>query len=257
MKATDSTANEELRKTKVIELHLTGMSRRNIAKTTGETEHYIRKVTSGITEKSSITPFDKSVDRIYEFACRAQGVKDYELRNILHCEYGCDWNHSEGRYESLFDKDTIKRVKSKVKERASTNGLDAKFLPDWVSDAVPTASRVKLEQAANSLASRLDELVSEFMFECGEDVGSEAASKQQYAARRHVLKLLSGLGQEPVSTLLERTKKATDTLDGNSDISAPERTMVRRPADRFILEPNMNDYFLDFAEDQGWLKEAA
>lgn len=255
----DQAANDPARTQRIIELHLQGMSRRKIVTTTGETEHFVRKVVTGIPaiKKQLATPFSKSVQQVYELACREQGVKDYELRGVLHSEYGCAWNHSEGCYESLYDKDTIKRVKAKVRDQAITNGQDAIFVPDWVDNSAPTESRTTLEQAANILSSRLDELMDEFMSEFSSNDTTEDVSKQRYAARRHVLKLLSGLGQEPTSTLLERTKDITDMLDEKADLPAPKRANGRVPLDRFIPEPNTHDYFLDFVEEQGWLKSAA
>jgi hypothetical protein len=255
----DQAANDDARIEKVMALHLTGMSRRNIVAATGETEHFVRKVVAGVpvTKRQPTTPFDKSVQQVYKLACREQGLKDYELRSILHSEYGCAWNHSKGCYESLYDKDTIKRVKSKVRDQAATNGQDAKFIPDWIDNSAPTASRVTLEQAASVLSSRLDELMDEFMFEFSSNDSTEAVSKQRYAARRHVLKLLSGLGQERVSTLLKRTKNITDGLDGYVDIPVPKPASGLLAVDRFIPEPNTHDYFLDFVEEQGWLKSAA
>ncbi|MBM5459601.1 hypothetical protein H8F21_18705 [Pseudomonas sp. P66] len=256
---TGQAANDDARIQEIMALHLTGMSRRNIVTTTGETEHFVRKVVTGVpvTNRKPTTSFDKSVHQVYELACREQGVKDYELRSILHSEYGCVWNHSVGCYESLYDKDTIKRVKAKVREQAATSGQDANFIPDWIDNSTPTESRITLEQAASVLSSRLDELMDEFMFEFSSNDSTEAVSKQRFAARRHVLKLLSGLGQEPVSTLLERTKKITDGLDGYADIPTPKRASGRLAVDRFIPEPNTHDYFLDFVEEQGWLKSAA
>ncbi|UVL30136.1 hypothetical protein [Pseudomonas donghuensis] len=256
---TNQAANDDARIQQIMELHLTGMSRRNIVTTTGETDHFVRKIVQGVpvTKKQPRTPFDKSAGQVYELATREQGIKDYELRSILHSEYGCAWNHSEGCYESMYDKDTIKRVKTKVRDLATTNGQHANFIPDWIDDSAPTASRVTLEQAASVLCSRLDELMDEFMFEFSSNDSTEAVTKQRFAARRHVLKLLSGLGQEPVSTLLERTKNITDGLDGHADIPAPKRKNGRLSVDRFIPEPNTHDYFLDFVEDQGWMKAAA
>lgn len=252
-------ANDEARTEKILALHLNGMSRRKISAATGETEHFIRKVVEGIpvTDKLPTTAFDKSVKRAYELATREQGVKDYELRGVLHSEYGCIWNPSEGRYESRFDKDNIKRVKGKVRDQAVTNGQNAKFIPDWIDYSAPTASRVALEQAANVLSSRLDELMNEFMFEFSDNDSSEAVSKQRFAARRHVLKLMSGLGQEPIPALLERTKNVTDTLDSSSDSPASQQTVRRQPVDKLIPEPNTRDYFLDFVQEQGWLRVAA
>ncbi|QXH45375.1 hypothetical protein KSS93_21215 [Pseudomonas xanthosomatis] len=252
-------ANDDARIQQIMELHLTGMSRRNIAASTGATEHFVRKITQGVpvVKQQPRTTFEKSAAQVYELATRGQGIKDYELRSILHHEYGCAWNHSEGLYKSLYDQDTIKRVKTKVREQATTSGQEAKFIPDWIDNSAPTASRVTLEQAASVLSSRLDELMDEFMFEFSSNENTDSVSKQRFAARRHVLKLVSGLGQEPVSTLLERTKNITDVLDGYVDSPAPKRVAGQLAVDRFIPEPNTHDYFLDFVEEQGWLKSAA
>ena len=107
------------------------------------------------------------------------------------------------------------------------------------------------------LSSRLDELINEFMFEFSENDSSQAVIKQRFAARRHVLKLMSGLGEEPVSALLERSKNVTDALEERSDTPASKRIKVRQSVDKFIPEPKTHDYFLDFVQEQGWLKAAA
>ncbi|MNJ72638.1 hypothetical protein D3C77_693230 [compost metagenome] len=105
--------------------------------------------------------------------------------------------------------------------------------------------------------ARVDEAVNEFMelhAVCASEDSEDAdlaQRKQAYAARQHILKLVSGLGAEPTATLLERTTKVTNALQGTPDYEAPSvRGMEEK---RQIPEPTRADHFLDFVESQGWL----
>ncbi|PMY37415.1 MULTISPECIES: hypothetical protein [Pseudomonas] len=239
-----------------VQLRREGKSYAAIMAATGLPERRVKLLVKDVP-KEIATPLNKSVSRVYELAIRAQGVKDYELRSILHEEYGCKWNTVEGRYESSFDSSVIRRVKEKVRERSTSNGTQPVFVMDWVDDQAPTASRLFLEQAALSLMARVDEAVNELMelhAVCASDdsEGADLAQrKQAYAARQHILKLVSGLGTEPTATLLERTTKVTNALQGTPDHEAPS---VRNTEDRREMpEPNGADHFLDFVESQEWL----
>lgn len=249
---TNASTPEEL----AVQLRRKGKSIAAIVAATGLPERKVKLLVKDVP-KEIATPLNKSVSRVYELAIRAKGVKDFELRGILHEEYGCKWNAAEGRYESSFDSSVIRRVKEKVRERATSNGTQPFFVMDWVDDQAPTASRLLLEQSALNLMARVDEAVNEFMelhaVRTSEDSeGAELAQrKQAYAARQHILKLVSGLGTEPTTTLLERTTKVTNALQGTPDAEAP----VARGAEekRQIPEPSGTDHFLDFVESQGWL----
>ncbi|HDS1800484.1 TPA: hypothetical protein QEM76_001944 [Pseudomonas putida] len=242
-----------------VQLRREGKSYAAIIAATGLPERKVKLLVKDVP-KEIATPLSKSVSRVYELAIRAQGVKDFELRGILHEEYGCKWNAAEGRYESSFDSSVIRRVKEKVRERSTSNGTQPVFVMDWVDDQAPTASRLHLEQSALNLMARVDEAINEYMelhsVRASEDSeGVELAQqKQAYAARQHILKLISGLGTEPTATLLERTTKVTNALQGSPDAEAPS---VRYTENRRQMpEPTGADHFLDFAESQGWLAAA-
>lgn len=239
-----------------VQLRREGKSYAAIIAATGLPERKVKQLVKDVP-KEIATPLSKSVSRVYGLAIRAQGIKDYELRGILHEEYGCKWNALDGRYESSFDFSVIRRVKEKVRERSTSNGTQPVFVMDWVDDQAPTASRLLLEQSALSLMARVDEAVYEFMelhAVCASEDSEDAdlaQRKQAYAARQHILKLVSGLGTEPTATLLERTTKVTNALQGTPDHEAPS---VRNTEDRRQMrEPSGTDHFLDFVESQGWL----
>ncbi|EPM4777310.1 hypothetical protein ISE59_16920 [Pseudomonas aeruginosa] len=239
-----------------VQLRREGKPYSEIIAATGLSERKVRKLVKGVPKEIS-TPLNKAVSRVYELATREQGIKDFELRGILHEEYGCKWNAVEGRYESSFDSSVIRRVKEKVRERSTSNGTQPTFVMDWVDDQAPTASRLLLERLTLNLMARVDEAVNEFMelhAVCASEdseVADLAQRKQAYAARHHILKLVSGLGTEPTATLLERTTKVTNALQGTPDYEAPfaRNTEGRRP----VPEPTGADHFLNFVESQGWL----
>jgi len=242
-----------------VKLRREGKSYAAIITATGLSERKVKLLVKDVP-KEIATPLSKSVSRVYELAIRAQGVKDFELRGILHEEYGCKWNAAEGRYESSFDSSVIRRVKDKVRERSTSNGAQSVFVMDWVDDQAPTASRLHLEQSALNLMARVDEVINEYMelhAVCASEDSERAdlaQQKQAYAARQHILKLVSGLGTEPTAKLLERTTKVTNALQGTPDAVAPS---VRNTEDRRQMpEPTGADHFLDFAESQGWLAAA-
>lgn len=242
-----------------VKLRRDGKSYAAIVAATGLAERKVKLLVRNVPKELS-TPLSKSVRRVYELATRAQGVRDYELRGILHEEYGCKWNAAEGRYESSFDFSVIKRVKEKVRERSTSNGTQPVFVMDWVDDQAPTASRLHLEQSALNLMARVDEAINEYMelhavcTSKDSERADLAQQKQAYAARQHILKLVSGLGTEPTAKLLGRTAKVTNALQGTPDAVAPS---VRNTEDRRQMpEPTGTDHFLDFAESQGWLAAA-
>lgn len=239
----------------VVQLRRDGLSIAKIVQSTGHPERKVKALIKGIPMGIS-TPFDKSVSRAYGLACRPQGIKDYELRSILHQEYGCKWDTSEGRYHSNFDADVIKRVKEKVRQRASKEDSNVIFVMDWVDETAPTGSRLFLEESALNLMCRIDECINQFMELHGARAAEDsedadlALRKQAFAARKHILKIVSGLGAEPVAKLLVRTTAVTNLLDGAPDMSCPK---VPDSRDEYFPEPSYNDPFLEYVESQGWL----
>ncbi|WP_243054624.1 hypothetical protein [Pseudomonas sp. BP01] len=269
-KAIDTTTAEQT----AIQLRKTGATYAQIREATGLTERQVKKIVKGITKEKrprSATsraelPFTKSVERVLPLATRSQGIRDYELRSILHEEYGCTWNTSTGKYESNHTPSHIKRVKQKVREQASDLGCNALFLPDWIDDCHPRASSEYLIAAATDLWSRVDEYVNEYMALHGTSQDTDyqhymlTRRKQYYAVRQHLLKLaIPNYGDEPVEKLLHRTAALVGELDGNSDTPVSEcthdtgaRASPRKP--EYHPEPSPRDVFLDFIQAQGWIK---
>jgi hypothetical protein len=199
-------------------------------------------------------------------AISTQGIRDYELRDILHEEYGSVWNTSTGLYESKYTYDNLKRVKEKVRKEASELGCSALFLPDWIDECNPRASSKLLISAATDLMSRVDEHVNEYMALHGTSQdddckqGALARRKQYYAVRQHLLKLaIQGYGKEPIQRLLDRTITLVGELEGTPDIPVTDgchQTGARASKEptKFHPEPTRQDAFLDYVEAQGWIK---
>lgn len=256
------------------------LSIEKIVKSTGLPERRVKALIKDIPKPSKVkkvvakipTPFAKSVDRAFTLASRAQGIRDYELRDIMHEEYGCTWNTETGKYESNYNKHNIKRLKQKVRERAAQDDCNVFFVMDWVDEENPTASRKFLEDAASDLMARIEGYVEEFMehhASRSEDDSEEAVlarRKQRYAAEHHLLKLaVKDYGPEPLDVLLERSATLTNALEGTPDIplsksgaqtiSGPGNAVADIPA--YYPEPSRSSPFLDYVESQGWLKEVA
>lgn len=263
-----------------IQLRREGMSYENIVKATGLPERKVKLITKGVSKpekaKKAVakipTPFAKSVDRAFTLASRAQGIRDYELRDIMHEEYGCTWDTENGEYRNKYNKDTIKRVRAKVRERAVHGDCNVFFVMDWVDEERPTASRKFLEDAASDLMARIDGYVEEFMehhasrIEDDREEAVLARRKQRYAAEYHLLKLaVKDYGPEPLDVLLERSATLTNSLEGTPDIplsksgaqtiSGPGNADAGFPG--YYPEPSRSNPFLDYVESQGWLKEVA
>lgn len=232
-----------------------GLSIESVRIATGLTVRRTRTLLKDVPRALN-TPFSKSVSRVYDLAVQPQGIKDHELRSILHEEYGSTWDTQEGAYHAKTTPDTVKQVKEKVRDRARREGQSAIFVIDWVCDSLATESRAFLETAALSLMARVDECVDEFMerFAAHGMEDSEEADlahrKQAYAARRHLLKIASGLHPEPVSALIERTTAVTNALDGTSDLPAP--AVPHQEAAGPTPEPSGSNAFLDYVEARGW-----
>ncbi|WP_445570637.1 hypothetical protein [Pseudomonas sp. E102] len=253
-----------------IELRQAGMSIEKIVQKTGLTDYKVKSLTRGIAKVKSInTPFDKSVERVYQLAIRSHGIRDYELRDILHQEYGSTWDSTTGRYVSNYDSNVIKRVREKVRLGAAQEDCNALFVMDWVDEEAPTAGREFLEAAAADLMSRIEICTHQFMelhatrWREDSEEADVAQRKQLYAAKRHLLKLaVKGYGGEPLDMLLERSVALTDALEGTSD--AP---VLRSHANasgghrsnanslKYYPEPSRTDPFLDFVTSQGWLEK--
>lgn len=254
-----------------------GMSIANIMTATGLTERKVKGLTKGITKPPKAkkvrkavtrvpTAFTKAVDRIYPLAIRRHGIRDYELNDILHQEYGSTWDTSSGEYVSKYSSDNKKRVREKVRLRAAEEDCNALFVMDWVDEEKPTASRQFLEAAAEDLMSRIESYSHQYMelhaTRRGED--SEEAElaqrKQAWAAGHHLLKMaVRGYDRnEPLAKLLKRSVALTDALDSTPDLPI---TQCRGRGDwcngepKYYPEPISNDPFLDYVKSQGWLRE--
>jgi hypothetical protein len=253
----------------VIALRQEGVSIANIMKATGLKERKVKDLIKDIVKAPKIktavtkiqTPLAKTVDRVYPLARRQHGIREYELRDIMHEEYGSKWDTTTGRYVSNYDPNDLKYVKQKVRIRAAQDDCNVMFAPDWVDEGAPTAGREFLEAAAKDIAARIEEHTNQYMErhatrwrEDSEEVDL-AQRKQHYAAKRHLLKLaIQGYGMEPLVRLLERSLALTDLLEGTPD--AP-MTSVGASGEKldYYPEPVDNNPFLDFVESQGWLKE--
>ena len=219
--ANDEAHAEHPQKNQVVRLRIEGMSYANIIQETGLTERKIKGYCKGITKgKTATTPFEKSIERALPLAIRPYGIRDYELRDILHREYGSIWDDNKKQYVSNYDSNVIKRVKERVRPRAELESRNALFVMDWVNEDAPTASRLLLEAYAIDLNSQIEALVDQYMEShvrlWREDTGTAdyAQSKQRYAAKRHLLKLaIPNYGGEPVGNLLKRSIILTDTLE--------------------------------------------
>ncbi|MBD9599417.1 hypothetical protein IB252_06195 [Pseudomonas sp. PDM10] len=257
-----------------IELRKSGATYDQIRDATGLNDRQIKELVKGVPKPlktrqpvSKIeTPFAKSIERVFPLASRKHGIRDYELRSILHQEYGSKWNTSTGRYESNYTSDHIKRVKAKVRKQAAESDCNALFLTDWIDEYNPRASSDFLINAASDLMNRLDEYVTEYIASHGtmQEVDSQegvlARTKQRYAVRQYLLKLaVKRYGEEPLEKLLERTATLVGELEGTPDIEAAEDAHRRGTGEsteaiKYYPEPSRHDAFLDFVQAQGWTR---
>ena len=225
--ANDDSQAEHPQKERVVRLRMEGMSYANIMQETGLPERKIKGYCKGITKgKTATTPFERSVERALPLAIRPHGIRDYELRDILHREYGTIWDDDKKQYVSNYDSNVVKRVKDRVRTRAELDSRNALFVMDWVNEDAPSASRQYLEACAIELRSQIEACLSRFMeshaSQWREDTKAAdyAQDKQLYAAENFLLKLaIPGYGQgEPVSKLLKRSITLTDTLEERLNI---------------------------------------
>lgn len=254
-----------------IELRKTGMSIAKIMNATGLSERRVKQLSKDVVKPSKPqktvakipTPLTKATERVFLLARCKHGIRDHELKSILHEEYGTNWDTSTGCYRSKFDSDTIARVKAKVRKRALDEDCNVIFAMDWIDENNPRSSSEYLVHAATDLLSRIDEYVNEYMASHGtrQTDKSEAAElarkKQHYAVQQHLLKLaITGYSPEPVEKLLNRTADLVGILEGSPDLRPAEcsgayQEKVNKP--KYIPEPSGIDHFLDYAEQQRWI----
>lgn len=268
--AIDTTTAEQT----AIQLRKAGATHDQIKEATGLSERKVKEIVKDIPKPKkprspstrAESPFSKSTERALPLAIRTQGIRDYELRDILHEEYGSTWNTSTGLYESKYTSDHLRRVKSKVREQALELRCNALFIPDWIDKCNPKASSIFLINAATDLMSRVEEHVNEYMVlhgisqnaDC--EQGMLARRKQLYAVKQHLLKLaIQGYGQEPVQRLLDRTTILVGELEGTPDIPVTDGchqagARASKEPTKFYPEPTRQEAFLDFVEAQGWIK---
>jgi hypothetical protein len=255
-----------------VELRKGGMSIKNIMKATGLPERKIKDLTKGIAKPSKVkkvatktpTPLTKAVERVFPLAKRQHGIRDYELRNIMHEEYRSKWDTTTGNYVSNYDRSTIKRVKEKVRLRAAEEDCNVLFVMDWVDEEAPTEGRKYLEAAADDLMHRINAYAHQYMeihatrWREDSEEADLAQRKQLYAVEHHLLKMaVKGYGgKEPLALLLERSLVLTDLLEGTPDAPMPvDQGDCQDEKPEYYPEPKGITPFLDFIESQGWLKE--
>lgn len=265
---TDSTPVEET----VIELRKGGMSIKNIHDATGVPERKVKDLIKGITKLTkakkvvtkTATPLTKVVEGVFPLAKRQHGIRDYELRNIMHEEYRSEWDTATGNYVSNYDQSTIKRVKQKVRARAAEEDCNVLFVMDWVDEEAPTAGREFLEAAAADLMFRIKAYTHQYMelhatrWREDSEEADLAQRKQLYAVERHLLKMaVKGYGgREPLALLLERSLVLTDLLEGTPDALMPvDEGDWQDEKPEYYPEPRGINPFLDFVDSQGWLKK--
>lgn len=253
-----ATALLDPRENKVLALHATGMSRRKITKATGETEHFVRRVTKGVpvTDKLPTSPFERAVAQCYPLAIRRTGIMDHQLRSVMNECYGVEWDTEKGKYKGRYTADHLKRVREKIRERATAEGHSVIFVMDWINADAPFESNTKITQCALNLQEAIQDTVDDFMLAFGVQHAEEgvdlavARNKQEFAARRHILKLaVKGLSNEPVARLQERALDQVNKLAGTPDAPVVRVTVIKL----HHPEPKGNDAFLDYCEGQGWL----
>jgi hypothetical protein len=255
-----------------VELRKGGMSIADIMKATGLPERKVKDLTKGIAKppkvkkavKKTQTPFANTVERVFPLARRQHGIRDYELRNIMHEEYRSEWDTTTGNYVSNYDQSTIKRVKQKARLRAAEEDCNVLFVMDWVDEEAPTAGREFLEAAAADLMYRIEAHTHQYMelhatrWREDSEEADLAQRKQLYAVERHLLKMaVKGYSaNEPLALLLERSIVLTDLLEGTPDALMPvDKVDWQDEEPEYYPEPIGINPFLDFADSQGWLKE--
>lgn len=256
----------------VVELRKGGMSIKNIHDATGVPERKVKDLIKGIAKSpkakklvtKTSTQLTKAVERVFSLAKTQYGIRDYELRNIMHEEYRSEWDTTTGNYVSNYDQSTIKRVKQKVRFRAAEEDCNVLFVMDWVDEEAPTEGREFLEAAAADLMFRIKAHTHQYMelhatrWREDSEEADLAQRKQVYAVERHLLKMaVKGYGgNEPLALLLERSLVLTDLLEGTPDALMPvDEGDWQDEKPEYYPEPKGINPFLDFVDSQGWLKE--
>ena len=211
-----------------------GKSRRTIIAETKLPERFVVEHMKGAAKGKKAAPVAKiarpnklntAAQQAYTLANRAQGCKDFELRNIAHSVYG-----------ATYTKDTLYSIKQRCAELAEDTDNVLKFVPDWICDEAPTASRVALETLSLELEALIQDKVNSFMEQHATGLdddqieSTEAQRKQAYAARRHILKLaIKEYSPEPTATLLARSVSICEALEGTQDVqvNAPHSTEIK------------------------------
>lgn len=259
---------------KVIELRKYGMAIDRIVAETGVTERRVKALTKDVVKgkKTSMrapkppSPLSRAADRVFPLACRMQGIRDHELRSILHEEYGTTWDTSDGTRKSNYSSDTLTRLKVKVRNRAIAEDCNVIFTADWIDEQAPRLSSNFLLSAATDLTSRIEEYVTEYMESHGirrednDEAAALARRKQSYAVEQHLLCLaFKNYSPEPVERLLARTASLVGELEGAPDLRSAEEmnrtkaVSAKTDKIKYFPEPSGVDHFLDYAEQQGWL----
>lgn len=259
---------------KVIELRKSGMAIASIMAQTGVTERRIKALIKDVVKGKKASkkappppsPLSRAADRAFPLACRKQGIRDHELRLILHEEYGTNPGRSDGVRKSNYNSDTITRLKDKVRKRAVEEDCDVIFTADWIDEQAPRLSSNYLISAATDLMSRIEEYVTEYMGSHGirreenDDTAVLDRRKQRYSAEQHLLGLaLRRYSPEPVEKLLARTERLVRELEGAPDLPSDAKIDTNKAASvktvkiKDFTESSGANRFLDDADQEGWL----
>lgn len=229
-----------------------GLSIAKIVTTTGVRERRVKQLISGKTKGAGVlTNLDKASAAIYQHAISNGGVSNDEVRTICHGVYGVTWNSSTGKYDSNLTQTDIDKVKRKVRSLADINNEVATFRPSWMNPQQATECWEWMESFALEMQARYEEGMTEFMERFAvpavdSDEGDWRLSVQYYSGMRHIKALSTGLGAEPVETLLSRTKGIADRIDGTEDLPAPARPQGKLR--QLIPEPKRECYDPFFEE---------
>ncbi|RON60834.1 hypothetical protein [Pseudomonas fluorescens] len=253
----------------IVTLHKQGFGRRKIMLALSVGESQVRRLTKGIAVEGATcpatTPFERAVKLCYPMAVGRHGLKDYQLREILFRVYGSTWNAATGKYDGLYNEDSIYRVRKRIRELAAERGDVAVFPMDWFDTSKPLESNHQIRRFALSLAERVQDVIDDYILACGVELMTEEGLpteqeanlhqveriKQVAAARLHILKLaIPELSPEPVNVLMDRAEKQAESLARTPDIEVSE---VQARSRKDQPEPTRTNAFLDYVESRGWL----
>ncbi|GLO16413.1 hypothetical protein PPUJ20028_49990 [Pseudomonas putida] len=223
-----------------------GLSIAKIVSATGVRERRVKQLVSGKIKGSGVpTNLNKASAAVYQHAISSCGISNDEVRTICHGIYGVTWNPSTGKYDSNLTQTDIDKVKRKVRDLAVANSEVATFRPSWMNPLHATDCWKWMESFALEMRARYEEGMNEFMERFAVPVvdsveGDLLRKKQYYSGMRHISSLSTGLGSEPVETLLSRTKGIADRIDGREDLPAPARPQGKLR--QLIPEPKRECY---------------